>query len=151
MRSNERRRSDQTQAFECDQVFVCGSRWISQRRAVTANGRERSFRVGIEQIGDEHVGMLRGEAVGSQTVSREVAQVAGHDQVRPAFSRRGQHMEVVGVRQIKSGGSCRVSCHNGMGKVPVHHRAGSFQYIGREIGAVSQNAPYPFRVDVRAP
>ena len=132
-------------------MFGCGSRWISQRRAVTANGHKHSFQVGIEQIGDEHVGMLRGEAVGSQTVSREVAQVAGHDQVRPAFNRRGQHMEAVGVRQIKGGGSCRVPCHNGIGKVPVHHRAGSFQHISCEIGAVSQNAPYPFRVDVRAP
>ena len=97
------------------------------------------------------MGMLRGEAVGSQTVSREVAQVAGHDQVRPAFNRRGQHMEVAGVRQIEGGGSRRVSCHNGIGKVPVHHRAGSFQHIGREIGAVSQNTPYPFRVDAHAP
>ena len=142
MRLNERCRSDKTQTFECDQVFVRGSRWISQRRPVTSNGREHSLGVGIEQIGDEHVGMLRGEAVGSQTVSREIPQVPGHNHVRPTLNCRGQHMDVVGVRQIESGGVCQVSGHNGIGKVPVHRRARSFQHVRREIGPVRHNAPY---------
>ena len=89
--------------------------------------------------------------MGSQTVSREVPQVPGHDHVHPAFNRRGQHVDVVGVRQIESGGTCQVSGHNGIGKVPVHHRAGLFQQTRHEIGPVRQNAPYPFCVDVRAP
>ena len=151
VRSNERSRSEQTQPFECDQVFVRGSRWIPQRRPVASDSRKHSLWVGIEQIGDENVGMLRSEAVGSQTVGREVPQVPGHDHVRTAFNRRGQHMEVVGVRQMESGDTCRVSGHDGIGEVPVHHGAGSFQHIRREIGTVFQNAPYPFRMDGRAP
>ena len=151
MRSNERCRSGQAQAFECNQVFVRGSRRISQGRAVAANGREHGFQVRVEQIDDERVGMLRGKTMGRQAIGREVTQVAGHDQVRSAFNRRGQHVQVAGVGQIEARGPCRVSCHNGIGKVLAHHRAGSLQYFGRETGAVRQNAPHPFRVDVRAP
>ena len=65
MRSKERRRSAPTQAFEDDQVFIRGSRRISPRRAVAANGCKRRFLVGIRQIGDERVGMLCGKAMGS--------------------------------------------------------------------------------------
>ena len=93
----------------------------------------------------------RGAWVNSMAVSREVPQVAGDDHVSLAFNRGSQHVDVVGVREIESGGTCRVTGHNGIGKVPVHHRAGSFQHVLREIGTVRQNAPYPFCVDVRAP
>ena len=151
MRSNERCRPGQTQALERDQVFVRGSRWISQRRSVAANSGEHSFGIDIEQISDERVGMLRGESVGSETIGREVAQVAGHDQVGVSLNGRGQNMNVASVRQIESGGACRVSRDNGIRKVLVHQRAGSFQYRHREIGAVLQKVPGPFGVDVCAP
>ena len=86
-----------------------------------------------------------------QIVNREIARVAGHDQVGPAFNRRSQHMAVAGIRQVQASGSFRVSCHNGIGKVPVHHCACAFQHGGGKVGTVSQNAPYPFRVDIGAP
>lgn len=100
---------------------------------------------------NERVGMLRGEAVGSETAGREVAQIAGHDQIGASLNGRGQNMNVVGVRQIESGGACRVFRHNRIRKVLVHHRAGSFQHIHRESGTVLQNAPCPFGVDVGTP
>ena len=151
VRPNERCRSDQTQAFECIHMFVRGSRWISQRRPVAANGREHSLGVGNEQIGDEHVGMLRRQIVGREALRREVPQVPSHDRVRTGFNRGGQHMDVVRVWQIETSGTCRVSCHNRIGKVPVHYRAGSFQHVHREIGPVRENATYPLRMDVHAP
>ena len=86
-----------------------------------------------------------------QAVSRKVAQVAGHDPIRPAFNRRGQDVEAAGVRQIEFGGTCRVACHNGLRKVPLHHRSGSVQPIHRQIRAVGQNTAHPFCVDVRVP
>ena len=66
-----------------------------------------------------------------------------HDQVGASLDGRGQNMKVVGVRQIESGGACRVPRHSRIRKVLVHHRAGPFQYIHREIGTVLQNIPYP--------
>ena len=53
--SKQRCRSDQVQAFECDQVFVRRSRRIPQRRTVPSHGCEHRLGVGIEQSGDEHV------------------------------------------------------------------------------------------------
>ena len=142
---------DKTQAFECGQVFVRGSRWIPQGRPVTADGRKHRLGVGIEKPGDERVGMLCRESVGGQAVSRKVPQVAGHDHVRLPFDRGGQHMDVVGVRGVESGGTSRVTRHNRFGKVPVHYHPGSFQHSFREIGTVCQNAPYPLCMDVCAP
>ena len=132
-------------------MFVRGSRWISQRRPVAANGCEHSLGVGNEQIDDEHVGTLRREIVGREVLSREIPQIPSHDRVHTGFDRGSQHMDVVRVWQIETSGTCRVSCHNRIGKVPVHYRAGSFQHVHREIGPVRENATYPLRMDVHAP
>ena len=61
-----------SQAFECDQVFVRGTWWISQGRPVTAYSGKYGLGVGIETLGDERVGMLCRESVGSQAVNRKV-------------------------------------------------------------------------------
>ena len=71
-------------------ITAVRSRWIAQRRPVAANGREHSLGVGTEQIGDEHVGMLRREIVGREALRREVPQVPSHDRVRTSFNRGGQ-------------------------------------------------------------
>ena len=99
----------------------------------------------------EHAGMLRREIVGREALGREVPQVPSHDRVHTGFNRGGRHMDVVRVGQIETSGTCRVSCHNRIGKVPVHDRAGSFQHVHREIGPVRENATYPLRMDVHAP
>ena len=151
VRANEGCRLDKSQAFECSQVFVRGTRWISQGRHATAYSGRYGLGVGIETRGDERVGMLCRESVGSQAVNRKVPQVAGHDQVSSPFNRSGQHMDVVGVRKIESGGTCRVARHDRFGKVPVHYRPGSIQHVFREIGTVRQNAPHSLDVDARAP
>ena len=70
---------------------------IPQRRTVPTNGCEYGLWVGIEQIGDERVGMPRGERVGSQIFGREVPQISSHDYVRLSVDRRGQHMGVAGI------------------------------------------------------
>ena len=89
VRSNERCRLNKTQAFECGQVFVRGSRWVPQGRPVTADSRKHSLGVGIEKTGDERVGMLCRESVGGQVVSRKIPQVAGHDPCDASGSRSG--------------------------------------------------------------
>ena len=132
-------------------MLVRGSRWISQRRPVAANGREHSLGVGNEQIGDEHIGMPRRQIVGREALGREVPQVPSHDRVCTGFNRGCQHMDVVRVRQVETSGTCRVSCHNRIGKVPVHCRAGSFQHVHREIGPVRESATHPLRMDIHAP
>ena len=132
-------------------MFVRGSRWISQRRPVAANGREHSLGVGNEQIGDEHVGMLRREIVG-----REAPQKGS-----PSGSESRSCPHRLQSRRPTHG------CHQGLAdrdqrhvpsilspphrKVPVHDRAGSFQHVHREIGPVRENATYPLRMDVHAP
>ena len=81
----------------------------------------------------------------------ERPRIPSHDRVRAGFNRSGQHMDVVRVWQIEMSVTGRVSCHNRIGKVPVHCRAGSFQHVHREIGPVRENAAYPLRMDVHAP
>ena len=118
---------------------------------MTADSRKHSLGVGIETAGDERVGMMCSESVGSQAVGRKIPQVTGHDHVSPAFNRGGQHMDVVGVGEIESGGTCHVTRHDRFGKVMVHYHPGSFQHAFREVGTVRQNAPYPLCVDVCTP
>ena len=91
-----------------------------------ADGRQNVVEAGFEQTGDERIGMLRREGVGSQTVSREVPQVPSHDHVRLPVDRRSQYMAVAGIGQVESGGNSFVSRNDRFRKVPVHYRAAIF-------------------------
>ena len=73
VRSKQGYSPDQPDAFECGQMIVRRSRRISQRRTMPADGRQNVVGAGFEQTGDERIGMLRREGVGSQTVSRQPA------------------------------------------------------------------------------
>ena len=106
--------------------------------------RRASFRASwASSLGKEIVVRMNFHRVCRYECSHGGRESAGHDQVGASLDGRGQNMNVVGVRQIEPGGACRVSRHSRIRKVLVHHRAGSFQYIHREIGTVLQNIPYP--------
>ena len=95
--------------------------------------------------------MLRRKSVGCQTICRKVSQVPGDDNVCLPSNRRRQHMAIAGIRQVESGGNGLVSRHDGIGKMPIHDRAGSVQHAGVNVGTVSQKAPHPLSMDVGAP
>ena len=65
VRIRPKRSSASTCSFAVRGGFRNAARW-------PANGREHSLGVGNEQIGDEHVGMLRREIVGREALGREV-------------------------------------------------------------------------------
>ena len=60
-------------------------------------------------------------------------------------------MTVVGVGQVEFGSEVFVSRHEGIGKVPVHDRAGPVEHIRVYIGPVGEKVAFPFRMDVGAP
>lgn len=118
---------------------------------MVANGLEHGPGVGFEEVDDEVVRVLRRDGVWSKTTGGKVPQVAGHDHIGFARDRCGQHMAVVGIRQVKPRSKRPVVGHDGIGKVFVHDRAGPVQDAWVDVGPVGQKAAHPFRMNVRAP
>ncbi len=124
---------------------------MARRHPVAANGGEHGLGVGLEQVGDEGIGVLRRKGVWHQPVGRKSPQIAGHDHVNAAVDGRSQYMAVVGVRQVEPGGDGPVSRHDGVGEVFVHDRAGPVEHPGVDIGAVGEKAAHPFGMSIGAP
>ena len=95
VRSRPRRSSATQCSFAVRGGFLNAARW-PRTAASTASGSASN------KSAMKASGCCAVRPWGSQTVGREVPQVPGHDHVRAAFNRRGQHMEVVGVRQMES-------------------------------------------------
>ena len=56
-----------------------------------------SGEIKVQQLADELVGMLCGEAVSGQRVRREIPQILGHDDIGPPANRSRQDASVIRI------------------------------------------------------
>ena len=100
--------------------------------------RNDSSRREVEQVENEFIGMLRLDPKGSNNVGWKIAKVHRDDHVRLSSNGSGKDVSVVRIGQLEAGDQIFVAGDEGVGGMQVHQRAGSFEFLPRQVWALFQ-------------
>ena len=92
--------------------------------------KEHSWRIEVEKVAHELIGMLRFNAIGSEDLSRKVPKVVRHYYVRPTYDGSRQNVSIVDIWKLEPGLKGFVGGDKAIRYRGVHQLARSLQGHG---------------------
>lgn len=124
---------------------------VDHSGTVSSKCQNSAISVGVNQIADEVVRVLRQDALRTEHGLREVLQVGRNDDVRFAMQRRRKHVPVARIGQHQIWDSALKITHHCVWQVSFHQCSRAGDPLGIQVGPVAPQSRRPLAMYVLGP